>query len=605
VAARSGAWVIIGLAADWFRPAWATSERTGTTARRQVDHFITMLMVIGAFSTLSALGQLAQGLWASGTTALVGLLLAALWLLLLRQGAPLPVLVASFLTLGASLAVGFALATGPNGLVALCWLGLLPPLTLALSGPRGAAIAFAVGVPVVAACVGVMFGIDYQPPMSVPHPAFAHAVSLLGLAASLYVLARGQWREAEEDVRALEQRNRELDQARAAADAGSLAKGQFLARMSHEIRTPMNGVLGMTSVILGDPGVPEAVRLSLQIIEQSGATLLAVINDILDVSKLEAGRFEMEAVPVDLRAALSGVAALLEHAALAQRTSLSVVVADDVPAWILGDPVRLRQVILNLLANAVKFTQAGTVQVTVARRGSRLELRVRDTGIGMTPSQLKGLFQPFSQAEASTARRYGGTGLGLAIVHGLVELMGGEVSVLSNLGLGSEFTVTLPLVEAEPPRNEPTPAPAPATRLRVLVVDDNPVNLLVAKRLVQQLGHEVVLAENGAEAMRCVDAGPLDLVLMDCQMPLMDGFEATRAIRAGPASGLPVVALTASALPEERQRCLDSGMDEMLTKPVQRRDLEELLRRLPDLRPGGAAALSARTSSPRPAAAGG
>jgi CheY-like chemotaxis protein len=332
--------------------------------------------------------------------------------------------------------------------------------------------------------------------------------------------------------------------------------------------------------MLAEGHLPSDVREGLQTIHQSGTTLLAVINDILDFSKLESGKLVLEQVPVAVRSDLAAIAALLDQLARERHDELVIAVADDVPAWVVGDAVRLRQVVLNLVSNALKFTTNGHVQVDVTAVGGQLKLAVTDSGIGMTAEVLSRLFTPFAQADASTTRRFGGTGLGLAIVRRLVDAMKGSVTATSAPGEGSCFTVTLPLVAAEAPLPEPAREAAPCRRLRVLVAEDNPVNQRVALRLLEQLGHDVVVAGNGVEALQQLDGEPFDVVLMDCHMPVMDGFETTRTLRTSPRPRVPVFALTASSLPEERARCLECGMDEVLTKPVRRDDLEAALRKV-------------------------
>lgn len=357
-----------------------------------------------------------------------------------------------------------------------------------------------------------------------------------------------------------------------AAEAASEAKARFLATMSHEIRTPMNGVLGAAKLV-GDTDLRGEQGRLLQTIEDSGEALLGLINDILDFSRLQAARPDLERIPVDLRALLAQATAPVALTARAQEITLEVEVDPEVPDWVLGDPTRLRQIVLNLASNAVKFTEQGTVTVRaeVEAEAQGLCLCVADTGIGMSEEAQARLFQPFVQAEASTQRRFGGSGLGLAIVRALTEAMGGRVAVASTVGLGSTFSVHLPMKAAEAP--SPTPAEAlpaaPVGPRRVLVVDDNPVNRMVAARMLERDGHVVVQADGGPAALaRLAEAG-FDVVFMDVQMPEMDGYETTRRLRALPhAAGTPVVGLTANALPGDRERVLAAGMNDYLAKPV-------------------------------------
>ncbi len=566
---------------DAFLPPGLGGDDPATqTPRRRAQRFIAILLVLGAGSFASAVGQLVLGLWVSAVAAMVGVALGLLGLEMLRRGVSYQPLVAVFLSLTGALGAAMAVAAGHDGIISLFWLTMAPPLAQSLAGRRLALIVLVLDALLMSASMFVMYLVDYPPLFDSHHIVGAHLVSLLGVLAMFYALTHAYERQTEGDIAKLEANNAELARARAAADRASRAKSEFLATMSHEIRTPMNGVLGMTSVMLGERSLPTVVREGLETIHQSGTTLMAVLNDILDFSKIESGRLELERAPVDLRAELAAVSELLERLALEHGDELFLTVDDDVPAWVMGDAVRLRQVALNLVSNALKFTDHGTVRLRLCRVGASLRFEVTDTGIGMTDEVIAKLFAPFTQADASTTRRFGGTGLGLAIVRRLVEAMGGTVTATSSVGQGSCFTVSLPVEEAQAPPSEPAPLEGPTRQLRVLVAEDNPVNQRVALRLLQQLGHEVVLAANGAEAIEHLDSGVFDVVLMDCHMPVMDGFEATRVVRQRSDGHVPIFALTASSLPEERRHCLECGMDEVLTKPVRRDDLRQALGRL-------------------------
>ena len=366
----------------------------------------------------------------------------------------------------------------------------------------------------------------------------------------------------------------EVAEARDAALAAAEAKAQFLANMSHEIRTPMNGVLGVLHLLKGEPLSADARRLLGEAIG-CGQMLSELLNDVIDFSRIEAGRLDLTPEPIDPGALLGSVADLLRPQAQANGLWLNVHVAPDL-GWVSVDPVRLRQILFNLIGNAVKFTLTGGVDVRLTaleRDGApRLRFEVADTGVGISPAAQADLFQRFHQADGSTTRRFGGSGLGLAISRRLAELLGGEITLTSTPGVGSVFTVEIAAPAAREPEQDAAAADgALLAGLRVLVVEDNPTNRLIATRLLEQLGAVVETADDGRMGVEAVARSAFDLVFMDVQMPVMDGVEATRLIRAmpGPAARTPILAMTANALAHQTEAYLACGMDGVIAKPLQ------------------------------------
>ena len=381
-----------------------------------------------------------------------------------------------------------------------------------------------------------------------------------------------------------------LERARQDAEAATRAKAAFLATMSHEIRTPMNAVIGMSSVLMDLP-LTDAMRRPAKIIRTSGEHLLHLINEILDYSKLEAGKVELEVLPLSVSEAVGSAVDLLQGAADAKGVVLETLIGAEVPAWVRGDVGRLRQVLLNLLSNAVKFTPSGgTVTCHVAAEPvgdeTRLTFAVSDTGIGLSEEQQRRLFQAFVQADASTARKYGGTGLGLSIARRLANAMGGDITVTSVPGEGATFRATIVAPIAAPPAPAANAAPEDTGRLgdthplRVLVAEDNPVNQLVARALLTKLGYAPDIVGDGAEVLSAVERQTYDLVLLDINMPVMDGIEAAQALCARwPVGQRPrLVALTADTLQETQRAVREAGMEAVATKPIIADQLRAILR---------------------------
>jgi two-component system, sensor histidine kinase len=377
---------------------------------------------------------------------------------------------------------------------------------------------------------------------------------------------------------------RSVDQMRARVieeqQAAAKTKSRFLANIGHEIRTPMHGVLGMTEDLLSTHDLTPELEERLAVIQRSGHQMVSLINDLLDLTKIDAGKLSLTPTPTDVRQVVGDVAALFSPLAARKELDFRTTIDPAVPARISTDTLRLKQVLTNLVSNAVKFTQAGRVSLGVRLVHGLMEFEVTDTGVGIDTDVLPRLFTAFEQGDPSSTRQHGGTGLGLALSRQLVSLLGGSLTVESTKGRGSTFRVSLPVVaanEAEAPAAQPSPRPA--ARLMVLVVDDNPINRRVAEMLLNRAGHDAKSVSNGQEALDAVAATPIDAVLMDCHMPVMDGFEATERIRRldSPRAAMPIIAVTASASVEDREACQRAGMNGFLAKPVSFNELVEAL----------------------------
>jgi signal transduction histidine kinase/ActR/RegA family two-component response regulator len=409
----------------------------------------------------------------------------------------------------------------------------------------------------------------------------------VGLGASLAVGLVFVWvwalrREVRQQTKVLAEKSRQLESAMVAAQAANDAKTEFLANMSHEIRTPMNGVLGMISLALETSREP-ALKEDLSWARRSAESLLSILNNILDLSKIESGKMQIAAVPFDLRALLDETAHTMAPNARAKGLDLDLEIVGAFEHLVVGDPIRLRQILLNLVSNAIKFTESGWIQIGVEEReASRVGFTIRDTGIGIASEKQAAVFEPFVQADSSSSRRFGGTGLGLPISLRLLKLMGSTMKLKSESGRGSEFSFELELPPSAKASGAldfgPHAEGGTVRELSLLVAEDNAVNQRLIQRLLERQGHRVTLAENGCLAVACFKAQSFDLVLMDIQMPDMDGFEATQAIRALPGGDVvPILAVTAHAIIGYEQTCLSRGMDGYLSKSLQETELRQAL----------------------------
>jgi signal transduction histidine kinase/CheY-like chemotaxis protein len=490
----------------------------------------------------------------------------------------------------------------------------------------GAVVAFAALYAVLA-----QVAFDHGVIIPVVGPAVTWATAAAGSLVASYLAAHVYGRILERDVlrrtEELHASQREVIKARDEALEASRLKSAFLANMSHEIRTPMNGVIGMNDLLLMT-ALDDEQRGFAEQVARSSEQMMAIISDILDIAKIEKGTIKLELADFDLHDTIEQACIAPQLEATAKALTLEVQIARDVPRWVYGDGGRIRQVLLNLVQNAVKFTDQGAVNVHVGQstETSTVRFEVRDTGIGIDPASLERMFEPFMQADVSMTRDYGGNGLGLAISKELVERMGGTIGADSQLGDGSTFWFELDLPEAEAPDvpSEDRPAIAveaparasdqsalaatgprsPSTEPLILLAEDNPVNRDIAVHLLERGGFRVCAVSDGREALDALDAGHFDAVLMDCQLPEVDGYAVTRELRRREADGhhTPVIAMTAHAMDGDRERCLQAGMDDHLTKPVRAQALNDALRRWIDQEPVRGTALQADRTVASPVA---
>ncbi|MDP1829792.1 MAG: ATP-binding protein [Archangium sp.] len=541
-----------------------------TEARSRSRFFVRGWTVASTFAAISQTLYLSTAMWSQVATTALLVCSGPVVLWLHRRGVNFTGLAHASLAIAALVFGLSALAQRPADYTSLSLMLIVPSLAGFLLGSRRA-------VPwlfITAAWAAlVIYAMDHGwlADFVDPVPTLSHAINF-----SVGLVVAWLFASTFDDVseQALAELRR-LDRSRSA----------FLANISHEIRTPMNGVLGMTEVLLQDQLSP-LHREQLSIIQRSGRTLVSLINDLLDVSKMEAGKLVLETADFNLSTVLADVQALSAANATSKGLTLKVRKADDVPARLRGDGRRLSQVLTNLVSNAVKFTATGTVTLEVTRRPGddavHCDFAITDTGVGIAPAVLPLLFNAFQQGDSSTTRRFGGTGLGLALSQQLVTLMGGKILVTSRPGAGSRFSFGVSFDEAEEPSavHILPPRSVEGPRRTVLVVDDNAINLKVAVSLVEKAGFQADGAVNGKAALEAVRNGHYALVLMDCHMPEMDGFEATEHIRAleGELRHTPIVALTASAMPDELAACRRVGMNSVLAKPLTFAALRETLR---------------------------
>jgi signal transduction histidine kinase/ActR/RegA family two-component response regulator len=421
--------------------------------------------------------------------------------------------------------------------------------------------------------------------------AWALLVVALGSLAFVAVfLIEPSVRLLQRQIAELEETARALDEARVEARNAAAIKGEFLANMSHEIRTPMNGIIGMADLVLQSDLSPSQ-RHQVGLIAESGKSLLGILNDVLDFSKIEAGELHLEEVTFDLQQCVENAVAPFELVADQKGLQMEVKFDPELPSTVQGDPGRIRQVLANLVSNAVKFTEQGSVDIIVAEaerhnRVSTVEFSVHDTGPGIPDEKLADIFNAFRQADNSTSRRFGGTGLGLSISEQLAEMMHGELTVSSKMGDGSLFCfrVALPIVDRETATQRTDSshesAGAPHRRLSILVAEDSYVNQVVVRGHLEARGHQVSMADDGRKAVEAFKCQPFDLIIMDVHMPEMDGLEATRQIRQieqETGGHVPIIAVTASVFKEERERCELAGMDRVLPKPIDPHELAAVL----------------------------
>jgi signal transduction histidine kinase/CheY-like chemotaxis protein len=565
----------------WLNP---TLRRTGSPDRVFTARLLVVMGALGvlAFGVPATWRATVSGEPFDAALQMLGVAFCAVVVLLVR-GLPDPRTPAVVLLVGTAFII-LVRAWDEGGVYAVgaAWVLILPVATSLLLGVRAGFVAFVIsGLALALLAWGPALGLPAGEPDSPPTLRFVSLFLLTTFTSLLFLLYDLQRRT---QARALEEANRALELRRHEAEEAADIQRRFLAAISHELRTPLNGVVGMARMLADSPLDGQQADW-VRTLDGSASLLLNLINDVLDLSRMEAGALALSSEPLDPRAVVRDVVALLRPAADAKGLSLHVTEAGDIPSDVLGDDVRLRQVLLNLVGNAVKFTDEGEVEVGLQARGCdedggrcQLHVWVRDTGIGIPPEARARVFERFEQAGRDTYRQRGGTGLGLAISRGLVERMGGTMSLESEVGRGSTFAFTLAVEVAEKGSSLSTEDEILLPPGRVLVVDDNAVNRKVALLFLQKLGLGCESVEGGAAALESVSVSPPAVVLMDCEMPGLDGYETTRRLREQGFGG-PVIALTASTGRQDVDRALAAGMDDHLGKPVDLPALKRCLHR--------------------------
>jgi signal transduction histidine kinase/ActR/RegA family two-component response regulator len=539
---------VVSLADRFIRPRAGASRASLFQSR-----FVVAASMLGSLTGfLTGLANLALGSPSGWVNLGYAALMLPLGLGLVRAGARPAVLFVGLCALTGAMFLTLTLVEAQLDATLLLWPVLFPVVGVLFAGRRMGALGLAFAVALALAMLVTRDHTWFARFPMVPAVTGVRAVSfffaMFGLAVTFDLLRADALADAENAAR---------------------ARTMFLANMSHELRTPMNGVIGLTDLLLTAPH-DDATREQLELLRRSGQQLVALVNDIIDLTRLDSGKVVVEHAPVDLHAIVADTVTLARTLSGVGEVSIESSVSPEVPQAILTDAVRLRQVLTNLMGNAVKFTNSGSITLRVTRVADRVRLSVADTGLGITPQVAARLFQPFEQGDMSYTRRFGGSGLGLAISQRLLGLMGGTIVLDSQEGRGSTFTIDLPCVPCAPPPRSRTGDYVATLKAHVLLVEDNPINRHVAVAMLEKCGCTTEIAEDGARAVELVKTRPFGVVLMDCHMPTMDGFEATRRIRAleTEARSTPIVALTASALREELAQCLEAGMDGVVTKPI-------------------------------------